>query len=125
MGMVGREYTWRGRRWRVVARWRTPQLDQAVTVVAPCCGHVEVVTETTAAGWSAAWERMGDVTIGEDSYCGACGAMWIPGTDTGHRPMNGWQPGGRPTIRNVLIEDVETGERVVRPFRGLRRPVPA
>jgi hypothetical protein len=23
--------------------------------------------------------------------------------------------------RNVLIEDVETGERVVRPFRGLRR----
>ncbi|HEX2504881.1 MAG TPA: hypothetical protein VHK22_01620 [Gaiellaceae bacterium] len=30
-----------------------------------------------------------------------------------------WGPGGGP--RNVLIEH-ESGERVVRPFRGLRRP---
>jgi hypothetical protein len=30
-----------------------------------------------------------------------------------------WQGSGP---RNVLIENVETGERIVRPFRGLRRP---
>lgn len=29
--------------------------------------------------------------------------------------------GGGPA-RSVLVEDVETGERLVRPFRGLRRP---
>lgn len=33
-----------------------------------------------------------------------------------------WGPGGGP--RNVLIER-EDGERVVRPFRGLRKPKPA
>lgn len=48
--MIGREYVWRGRRWRVVCRWA----------------------------------------------------------------------GAGP--RNILIEDVKTGRRVVRPFRGLRKP---
>jgi hypothetical protein len=31
------------------------------------------------------------------------------------------EPFDRDPRRNVLIEDGETGERVVRPFRGLRR----
>lgn len=31
------------------------------------------------------------------------------------------KPMDRGPRRNVLLEDVETGERIVRPFRGLRK----
>jgi hypothetical protein len=111
--MIGREYSWQGRRWRVVCRWRAATKNDPYTFAAPCCGHL--LTSPNAADYC------GDETLGDESYCGSCGAMWTEHRPAGHHSVDGWRPGGRPVIRNVLIEDVETGERVVRPFRGLRR----
>jgi hypothetical protein len=115
-GMVGREYTWAGRRWRVIERWRAPQQGEPYTFVATCCGHAvstAVISDP----------RTFDDYLGEDSYCGSCGAQWTESRPAGHVCLDGWQPGGRPVMRNVLIEDTQTGERVVRPFRGLRKPM--
>ena len=59
--------------------------------------------------------------------CGGCGRI-RPGR-TLEPDLGGWFCLGcgaevlvsKGTPRNVLIEDIETGERVVRPFRGLRK----
>ena len=87
--MTGRVYRWRGRLWRVLARWRTPPLAER-TSVCPECGRI-------------------DHNQGPWSWVCEC----VPMPDARYRLA----------VRNVLIEDVETGERVVRPLRGLRRPV--
>lgn len=85
-GMVGRSYVWRGRVWRVIARWRhVPALER--TCLCPGCGLV--------------LEPAGPALF--------CDCVPMPDTQV------------LGVIRNVLIEDVQTGERVVRPFRGLRR----
>lgn len=84
---TGRSY------WRVVARWRTPAADDPVTFVAVCCGHLVVGAECPP-----------DETRGDESYCGACGEMWTERAPAGHVALNDWEPGGRPTMRNVLLE---------------------
>ena len=114
-GMVGQCYTWRGRPWRVITRWRTLDASDPELFVAQCCGHIAVLD--VIQGTSPL-----DETLGDDSYCGSCGERWTESRPAGHVSVNGWQPGGRASVRNVLIEDVESGERVVRPFRGLRKP---
>ena len=110
-GMIGRVYRWRDEHWRVLARWKTLNAQDSYTFVAPCCGHV--LLSSLAAD--------PDEIVGEDSYCGSCGEMWTERHSAGHHCLNGWQPGGRPVVRNVLIENAVTGERVTRPFRGLRK----
>ena len=86
-GMVGREYTWAGRRWRVLCRWRTPALTER-SWACPGCGHIV----TDKGSW-------------------ACECVPMPDID--------WSPR---VVRNVLIQDVVSGELVTRPFRGLRKP---
>ena len=82
--MIGRVYTWRGRRWTVLARWRPIPLGER-TMICPGCG---LVLDRPSI-WCSCVPM-------PDSYLFAAGP------------------------RNVLIED-EDGNRVVRPFRGLRR----
>ena len=88
--MVGREYEWAGRRWRVLARWAPPAAMR--TWVFPD-------GETVVSRGVRAMLRFDR----EGSTAARC-------------------VGGGAGPRNVLIEDVVTGERVVRPFRGLRKP---
>ena len=92
MSMVGRLYTWRTRTWRVLERWRNA--PGSFGVVAPAATFV--------------CRDCGTINPPADPglTCGLCG---------------GWRQVRRGAPRNVLIEDVETGERIVRPFRGLRR----
>ena len=83
--MVGREYRWHGRVWRVIARWAPPAPDKTFVT------------------------REGEIIISRARQ------VWSPYPS--HARCVGYGQGPR----NVLLEDVETGERVVRPFRGLRK----
>ena len=89
--MVGRCYRWDGRVWRVIARWQ--DVPQSHGVVAP----------------------------GATFVCESCGAINPPCGSDLLCTCGGQRRARRGAPRNVLIEDVETGHRTVRPFRGLRR----
>jgi hypothetical protein len=54
-----------------------------------------------------------DYVLGDDGRCGACHLP--PSPYRGYLEEIGTGP------RNALVEDLETGERYVRPFRGLQR----
>lgn len=95
--MIGRVYRWRGELWRVLARWLPPG-ECRPTFVCPTCGNV------TLAGRGA---------VGQWGSCCIPSSEWRTGQYT-HRRIAGGP-------RNVLIENVTTGVRVVRPSRGLRK----
>lgn len=118
-GMVGRTYRLAGRRVKVIARWRDGGLppDQRA-YGCDGCGRVHAPGRTFVGGC--------DCGMGQ-----ACYATWGPVVLAGTvDERNSWHvPAGQlvwwrermRAPRNVLLEDVETGERIVRPFRGLRR----
>lgn len=91
-GMVGRLYTWQGRTWKVICRWRNA--PQSFGVIAPgatfVCRDCGTINPPSEPGLT----------------CGLCG---------------GWRQRRAGAPRNVLLADVDTGSRIVRPFRGLRR----
>jgi hypothetical protein len=111
--VTGRVYSWRGQRWRVLARWGRPSVGSPATFACPTCGS-----------WGLSPEG---AHVGRLMYlCGWCRER---GREVFMR-----RAGGPP--RNVLLERVEaravtvapgcddwlgTGELVVRPFRGLRK----
>lgn len=95
--MVGRTYCWQGRVWRVIARWRDGgRSGDPYSAVCDECGSI-LFPAINSRGWVPICRCTGDPI------------EFNPG-----RRQHGTAP------RNVLIEDVETGQRVVRPFRGLR-----
>ena len=104
--MIGREYILPGLaskyhpkpRWRVVLRWAKPSHQ---THVCGVCGDIRELPRSARGVWAAEHVHGRDLPLRDGVFT--------------HRRL-----GDGP--RNVLIEDVETGERVVRPFRGLRKP---
>lgn len=97
--MIGRVYRWRGRLWRVIVRWRDAgRAGEPYSAVCDECGSIIYPAIDPAKGWV------------PNCVCTGDPVQFNPG-----RRQHGTAP------RNVLIEDVETGERVVRPFRGLRK----
>lgn len=106
--MVGRCYRWDDRVWRVLARWAPPRECELETLV--CHGHPD---EPYGCG------RILTVNPRDERpYTCSCSEAealtdWHPLNTTWRATLGG--------PRNVLLEDIETGARTVRPFRGLRK----
>jgi hypothetical protein len=67
----------------------------------------------------------GDYLLGDEGYCGACGGDRFAAFYTGFSSRWVDSITGYTHLdlgpRNALVEDLATGARYVRPFRGLRR----
>lgn len=111
-GMDGQIYAWDDKAWRVLVRWRKPDRP---TRVCRFCGHIERslhdrcghigMTKITGTLQNVLIERVAPwqgVGFGDHWFQDKDGRWWRPdGGDIGQ--------GGK------------TGDRVVRPFRGLRK----
>lgn len=121
--MVGRLYTWRGQTWRVLERWGRPGVGSPVTFVCPVCGACGQSAEGVLVGrliYRCAWCH----EHGREVFMRRAGGpprnvllerVVLVGAVAGAPGSGLWVSPG-----SVLAPGVPA-ERVVRPFRGLRR----
>jgi hypothetical protein len=111
---LGRRYRRQSpRRLRVIRAARSvsavgwPTSRTLTTTACDQCGAIDV------RGDGLVLVDRGDYLYGDEGRCGSC--------NLNAAPTRGWLEELGDGPRNVLVEDLDTAERFVRPFRGLTR----